>query len=405
MRIRHWIAPIAVTAVAAAVAIAAASAAGDRTHAAHATKLKIALSNSFIGNTWRLEMENTFKAACKMQPFKSEVSCSVYNSGNDVGKQTQQISNLISQHVDAIVIDAASPTGLNGIVKQACDRGILVISFDNIVTEKCGLTVNTDQLKFGQLGGQFLADQLHGKGNVVMVTGVAGTSVDTDRNNGVEDPSSRANPGSRSSPTLSGAGTRRRRSGRPPRSCPASRRSTACGSRAVPTASSKPSWRPAAPLRSPGARPRTASASTWLGGYNGHHVTGISIGQPPFLSVASLELAREILEHKHAKKSILLPFPIVTSDTVKVGETVFPDLPDSFFADFTDSGPNATVVLCQDPATRRQPVPEDARRKRRLTKGPVQACSGSKFRPPGHTSGSASILTTMFAVRATRRRS
>ena len=31
---------------------------------------------------------------------------------------------------------------------------------------------------------------------------------------------------------------------------------------------------------------------------------------------------------------------------VKVGETVFPDLPDSFFADFTDSGPNATVLLC-----------------------------------------------------------
>src|SRR5260370_22429876 len=36
------------------------------------------------------------------------------------------------------------------------------------------------------MGGHFLATQLHGKGNVVMVTGVAGTSVDTDRNNGVE---------------------------------------------------------------------------------------------------------------------------------------------------------------------------------------------------------------------------
>ena len=26
--------------------------------------------------------------------------------------------------------------------------------------------------------------------------------------------------------------------------------------------------------------------------------------------------------------------------------TVFPDLPDSFFADFTDSGPDAVVTLC-----------------------------------------------------------
>src|ERR1700745_967433 len=186
MTIRRWIAPIAVALVAAAITISGASATGNRSSSAHSGKLKIALSNSFIGNTWRLEMENTFKAACKMPPFSKEVSCSVFNSGNDVGKQTQQISNLISQHVDAIIIDAASPTGLNGIVKQACARGILVISFDSVVTEKCGLTVNTDQFKFGQLCDQFLATQMHGKGNVFMVTGVAGTSVDTDRNNGVE---------------------------------------------------------------------------------------------------------------------------------------------------------------------------------------------------------------------------
>src|SRR2546423_728710 len=36
------------------------------------------------------------------------------------------------------------------------------------------------------LANSFIATQLHGKGNIVMVTGVAGTSVDTDRNNGVE---------------------------------------------------------------------------------------------------------------------------------------------------------------------------------------------------------------------------
>ncbi|MGH7118122.1 MAG: hypothetical protein ACREFP_03875, partial [Acetobacteraceae bacterium] len=61
--------------------------------AAEAKKLKIALSNSFIGNKWRIEMENVFKAACKMPPYKTQVDCSVYNSGNDVSKQTQQISN------------------------------------------------------------------------------------------------------------------------------------------------------------------------------------------------------------------------------------------------------------------------------------------------------------------------
>ena len=91
-----------------------------------------------------------------MPPFSKQVTCSVYNSGNDVGKQTQQISNLISQRVDAIVLNAASPTGLNGIIKQACDRGIVVVSFDNVVTAPCAQTVNTDQLKFGTQLAQYL---------------------------------------------------------------------------------------------------------------------------------------------------------------------------------------------------------------------------------------------------------
>jgi ribose transport system substrate-binding protein len=80
-------------------------------------------------------------------------------------------------------------------------------------------------------------------------------------------------------------------------------------------------------------------------GYMGHKVDGISIGSPPFLSVVSLELARRVLNKSYPKQNIDVPLTIVTSDQVKVGETVFPDLPDSFFADFTGSGPNAIVKL------------------------------------------------------------
>jgi ribose transport system substrate-binding protein len=81
-------------------------------------------------------------------------------------------------------------------------------------------------------------------------------------------------------------------------------------------------------------------------GYLGQHVTGISIGQPPFLVLASLELARAVLAKQRAKGNIEIPFPAVTEKTVKLGLTVFPNLPDSFYADFTDSGPKATVVIC-----------------------------------------------------------
>src|SRR5262245_30214070 len=187
MTTRRVLAPLLAVIVLGTIALAGATAATGSDSAAGATKkFRIALANSFIGNTWRVEMENLFKAGCQMPPYKQTVTCSVYNSGNDVGKQTQQIANLISQRVDAIVLNAASPTGLNGIIKQACDRGIVVVSFDNVVTAPCAQTVNTDQFKFGQQGAQFLVDQLKGKGNVIMVTGVAGTFADSERNRGVD---------------------------------------------------------------------------------------------------------------------------------------------------------------------------------------------------------------------------
>ncbi|MGD0640726.1 MAG: sugar ABC transporter substrate-binding protein [Roseiarcus sp.] len=318
-------------------------------------KFQIALSNSYIGNKWRIEMENVFKAALDMEPFKSQVEGSWFNSGNDVSKQSQQISNLIARKVDAIVVDAASPTGLNGILGQASDRGILVVSFDNIVTVPSALKVNTDQVAFGKQLADWLAKKLNGKGNVIMVTGVAGTSVDEDRNKGADSVWSE-NPGIKVINRYTGMWD----------SATAERN----------TASILPSLPPIDGIWCQGGTdgvlkafiaakrplPPTAGEAEngfrkFMIGYQGQKVDGISIGQPPFLSVISLELARQILAKTYPKKDVTIPFPYVTNDTVKVGETVFPDLPDSFFTDFTDSGPTATLKLCVEAATDGKPCP------------------------------------------------
>jgi ribose transport system substrate-binding protein len=337
--------------IVAGVAITAAFAQGDKSAAPGAPqqnkKLRIALSNSFIGNKWRIEMENLFKAACKMAPYKTQVDCSVYNSGNDVSKQTQQMSNLISQGVDAIVINAASPTGLNGIIGQACARGILVVSYDNVVTAPCALKVNTDQFKFGQVLATDLAKRIHGKGNVIMVTGVPGTFVDEQRNKGA-DSVWKKNPGIKVVARYTGmwdSSTAQRNTAAQLPSLPKINGVWAQGGtdgvlKAFIDAKRTP-LPPTAGEAENGFRKFMLSK-----GYLGQHVAGISIGQPPFLVLTSLELARQVLKKERSKGNIEIPFPTVTEKTVKNGQTVFPALPDSFFTDFTDSGPNATVKIC-----------------------------------------------------------
>jgi ribose transport system substrate-binding protein len=342
----------------AGTAITGAFAQTDRAGAPIAKKWKIALSNSFIGNKWRIEMENLFKGACQMPPYKDQVDCSVYNSGNDVSKQTQQISNLISQHVDAIVINAASPTGLNGIIGQACARGILVVSYDNVVTAPCALKVNTDQLKFGQQLAQELVTRLHGKGNVIMVTGVAGTYADAQRNKGA-DSVWKQNPGIKVVARYTGmwdSSTAQRNTAAQLPSLPkVDGIWVQGGSDGVLKAFIDAKRTPLPPTA--GEAENGFRKFMLPQGYLGQHVTGISIGQPPFLVLASLELAREVLTKQRPKGDVTMPFPAVTEKTVKLGKTVFPNLPDSFFTDFTDSGPQATVIICVQAALSGKPCP------------------------------------------------
>ena len=317
----------------------------------------IALSNSFIGNTWRVEMENEFKAACAMEPYKTLVKCSVFNAGNDVSKQTQQMDNLISSHVDAIVINAASPTGLNGVIQQACSAGILVVSYDNVVTAPCALKVNTDQYKFGQQLAQYVVDSLNGKGNVIMVTGVAGTDVDQERNRGAQDVF-KANPGIKVTATYTGMWA-----------SDVAERNTAAQLPSLGTIDGV--WCQGgtdgvirAILAAHRPLPKVVAGEAENGfrqyilQYKDQGFKAMSIGQPPFLVLTSLELATQILQGKHARSNINIPFPFVTQDTVKEGQTTFKSLPSSFFADFTDSGPNAVVAICVEAATQAQICPD-----------------------------------------------
>jgi ribose transport system substrate-binding protein len=310
-------------------------------------KLKIALSNSYIGNKWRIEMENLFKAALQMEPYKSEVDGTWFNSGNDVSQESQQITGLIGERVDAILVDAASPTGLNGILRQASERGILVVSYDNVVTAPTAIKVNTDQFAFGKKLADFLVQKMNGKGNVIMVTGVAGTFVDQQRNAGAESVW-KQHPDIHVVNRYTGMWD-----------SSTAERNTAAILPSLPKIDGI--WCQGgtdgvlkafiAAKRTP--LPPTAGEAEngfrkFMMGYMGQKVDGLSIGQPPYLVLVSLELARGILQKKYPRKDVTIPF--VTSETVKEGETVFPKLPDSFFADFTDSGPEATVKICVDAA-------------------------------------------------------
>src|SRR6185369_2246788 len=320
MSVHRYARLLAAAAVVLLVAAACSSTPSDAGSGGGTTRLKIALANSFIGNQWRVEMENVFKAACAMPPYLQQVECSVYNAGNDASTQSRQISNLISQGVNGIVINAASTSGLNGVVQQACDRNIVVVSFDNTVDAACGLTVNTDQLKFGKQLAQFIVDQLKGQGNVVMVTGVAGTGADNDRNKGAKEVFA-ANPGIKLVAEYTGmwdsATAQRNTSAQLPSLPKVDGVWVSGGTDGVIKAFAE-AGRPMPVFGGEGEN----GFRKYMAGISTPKVNGMSVGQPPFLSVIALELARAVIKGEHPRKSIEIPFPVAKSDSLKPGETV-----------------------------------------------------------------------------------
>ena len=141
---------------------------------------KIAFSNNYAGNSWRQAMLKSYDAVTKKAVADGVVAAAdVFTTADqEVPTQAAQIQNLILQGYNAIVINAASPNALNGAIKQACDAGIVVVSFDGIVTEPCAYRVVVDFKKMGAQEIEFLTKKHPEGGNLLEIRGLAGTSID-----------------------------------------------------------------------------------------------------------------------------------------------------------------------------------------------------------------------------------
>jgi len=144
-------------------------------------KFKIFLSMSFIGNDWQAEAANMVKAMAAHPSMADKVDLQVQVAGPNAQRQIQQINAMVQAGADAIVIFPISPTALNQVVKNACDKGVKVFAYDAEITEPCAYNIHIDQLEAGRVTAEWLVEKLGGKGNIITVTGVPGTSVDEQR--------------------------------------------------------------------------------------------------------------------------------------------------------------------------------------------------------------------------------
>ena len=156
---------------------------------ADTSEKRIALSNNYAGNSWRQAMLKSWDKVTKQAVADKVVAAAdpFTTAENQVTEQAAQIQNMILQGYDAIVINAASPDALNGAVKEACDAGITVVSFDGIVTEPCAWRIAVDFKQMGKDEILYLKEKMPEGGNLLEIRGLAGVFVDDEISKGIHE--------------------------------------------------------------------------------------------------------------------------------------------------------------------------------------------------------------------------
>ncbi|SCY93970.1 ABC transporter substrate-binding protein [Paracoccus tibetensis] len=150
---------------------------------------RIALSNNYAGNSWRQAMLQTFQEVADKAVADGIVAAAdpYTTSENQATEQAAQIQNMILQGYDAIILNAASPTALNGAVEEACNAGVIVVSFDGIVTAPCAWRIAVDFRAMGREQVDYLAERLPDGGNLLEIRGLAGVFVDDEIHAGIHE--------------------------------------------------------------------------------------------------------------------------------------------------------------------------------------------------------------------------
>jgi len=86
------------------------------------------------------EVGDEYKAAGKIADYK--IVNNIVNG--DATEQANILRDFISQGMDIIMVNPNSPDALNGVIKEAQEEGILVVSFDATVTAPDVVNITLD---------------------------------------------------------------------------------------------------------------------------------------------------------------------------------------------------------------------------------------------------------------------
>ena len=133
-------------------------------------------------DSWRHKMNDEI---LREAMFYDGVSVEIRSAGDDNRRQAEDIHYFIDKGVDLLIISANEAAPMTPIVEEVYQKGIPVVLVDRkILSDKYTAYIGADNYEIGRAVGNYIASSLKGKGNVVELTGLGGSTPAMERHQG-----------------------------------------------------------------------------------------------------------------------------------------------------------------------------------------------------------------------------
>lgn len=134
---------------------------------------------------WRTQMNREMLREALFYP---ETEVKIRSAKDNSGIQIEDIETFIKERVDALVVSPNEAETVTPVIEKAFDAGIPVILVDRkIHSGKYTAYVGADNYDIGRRAGFYIVNRLHGKGHVVEITGLRGSTSAEERHRGFMD--------------------------------------------------------------------------------------------------------------------------------------------------------------------------------------------------------------------------
>jgi ribose transport system substrate-binding protein len=148
-------------------------------------KLLVGFSQSNLGEPWRVAMNADVSARAKAYPNMEIVFA---DAQQDNAKQVADVENFLRQGVNLLMISPNEAKPLTAIVRTAFKRGIPVVVIDRAVEgDDYTVFIGADNRRIGREAGAYIAELLKGKGDIVEIKGLPGSTPARDRSEGMHE--------------------------------------------------------------------------------------------------------------------------------------------------------------------------------------------------------------------------